>query len=600
MSRAVIQCEWNDVPHLSDEAKKDLYDSVVRLHPHQAEARTKGVPSLGAGVIYPFDEASIKVDPFKIPKHWKRAFGLDADAGSGWTAIVWGAVDLDTNTCYIYDCYKSGSRELSLHVDALRQRGLQSAKELLIETRQPVDASKSYEFWIPGVGDAKTLIVTEYDSHQVIELYRAAGVDIEYPDKAVEAGLSEVFEGFVTQRLKVWSTCTAFWQERRLYRRNERGAIIKKDDHVMDACLGPDTEVLTGDGPRPIASLVGTTGIVLSRDGVWARYVGARKTLENVPVVRVEFEDGSSVRCTPDHPFLTPNGWRRADEMAGSICYDAVSQRIQRWPLWLRSLPQRARHFKASVIGSVEGISLGQPIPAGNTSIDGSGKRLMGGQCRLDTTSIIGTRTAAITSLATWKLNRRLNIFQTIARAWRSRSRRMPPQQRHGGIEAIQVVRGIGSTMCALVADYIRALVGRALTAAETTKPATKAEIGSVQTAVRLNRAWRLVLTMRNVIAWSAARSLSRIGIWQSAPALGAARNVLRIVHVEPCATSDVYCLTVPGLSAFALANGAVVHNTRYLIRSGLKRAKMFVEAAPKKAPSLVYDVGQQGTGWMA
>ena len=236
VSRAIVTATWDDCPHLTDAIKKDLYDGIARLHPHQVESRTKGVPSLGIGAIYPFDEATIRVDPFKIPKHWKRAFALDGDAGSGQTAIVWGALDLDGNKAYITDCYKSGARELSLHVDALRQRGLGSARELLADIGQSPDGPlKQYEFWIPGVGDAKNLLVTEYDSRQVIELYRAAGVNISYPDKAVEAGIGQVYEMFVTQRLKVFSTCSAFFAERRLYRRNAKSAIVKKDDHVMDA-----------------------------------------------------------------------------------------------------------------------------------------------------------------------------------------------------------------------------------------------------------------------------------------------------------------------------------------------------------------------------
>lgn len=234
MSRAVVTATWFDVPHISEAARKDLLDSIQRMHPHQVDARSKGVPSLGVGAIYPFSEDSIRVDPFPIPRHFKRAFGLDADAGSGSTAIVWGAVDLDANIAYINDCYKSSSRELSLHVDALRQRSMGSAREALTQMRTGGEP-KQYEFWIPGVGDAKNLIVTEYDSHQVIELYRGAGVDVEYPDKAVEAGIGQVYEMFVGQRLKVFSTCTHFWQEMRLYRRDKNSRIVKQNDHVLDA-----------------------------------------------------------------------------------------------------------------------------------------------------------------------------------------------------------------------------------------------------------------------------------------------------------------------------------------------------------------------------
>lgn len=219
MSRKVISATWDDVPHLTEQVKKDLYDSVVRLHPHQADARTKGVPSLGSGVIYPFPEESFVIDPVPLQPHWKYCFGLDADAGSGWTAIVWLAWDVDANIVYQFDEYKSGMREIAVHIDAIRTRGA----------------------WMPGVGDAKNLIVTEYDSKQVIEVYndalRAAkmGGHIEYPDKAVEAGIYNVYELFVPQRLKIFRSCTKTLAERRLYRRNEKGHIVKKDDHLMDA-----------------------------------------------------------------------------------------------------------------------------------------------------------------------------------------------------------------------------------------------------------------------------------------------------------------------------------------------------------------------------
>ena len=54
MSRAVIMAGWDDVPHLSEEAKMDLLKSMP---PHQRDARSKGVPSLGAGAIYPVSQS---------------------------------------------------------------------------------------------------------------------------------------------------------------------------------------------------------------------------------------------------------------------------------------------------------------------------------------------------------------------------------------------------------------------------------------------------------------------------------------------------------------------------------------------------------------
>ena len=47
----------------------------------------------------------------------------------------------------------------------------------------------------------------------------------------------------------------------------------------------------------------------------------------------------------------------------------------------------------------------------------------------------------------------------------------------------------------------------------------------------------------------------------------------MRCLGVSDAGVADVYCLTVPGPSAFCVEGGHVVHNTRYLVMSGLKSA---------------------------
>lgn len=107
----------------------------------------------------------------------------------------------------------------------------------------------------------------------------------------------------------------------------------------------------------------------------------------------------------------------------------------------------------------------------------------------------------------------------------------------------------------------------------------------------------RLVWTIRNVLAWCVVSSLWRIVTRRNAPARAAA--LTHCLSVEPAGKADVYCLTVPGASAFCLANGAVVHNTRYAVRSGLARAKVAPLEKEPEPKVLVYEMGQQGTGWL-
>ena len=50
------------------------YDSYPE---HEREARTKGIPSLGSGRVFPIAEETILCDPIPIPKHWFQIVGID-------------------------------------------------------------------------------------------------------------------------------------------------------------------------------------------------------------------------------------------------------------------------------------------------------------------------------------------------------------------------------------------------------------------------------------------------------------------------------------------------------------------------------------------
>lgn len=207
MSRVLIGATWDDVGHLTQEAKDALWASIP---PHQRDARSKGIPQLGAGAIYPFPESEIRVAPFEIPRHWPRGFGLDTALG-GTTAAVWAALDRETQVLYLYDIYKRSGAEVAVHMEAFRAKGL----------------------WIPGVGDAADIL--DHDRTQFITKYRQHGLNIELPDKAVETGIQDVYDRLSAGKLKVFSSCSAWFEEFRLYRRDEKGRVVKKNDHLLDA-----------------------------------------------------------------------------------------------------------------------------------------------------------------------------------------------------------------------------------------------------------------------------------------------------------------------------------------------------------------------------
>ena len=92
-------------------------------------------------------------------------------------------------------------------------------------------------------------------------------------------------------------------------------------------CFHPETRVITPDGLVPIATLP-ASGTVLSPSG-WVPYHSARLTSREAPLVAVEFEDGSVVKATPDHFFLTDQGWVEAQDMLGRLGLAAEPARIR-------------------------------------------------------------------------------------------------------------------------------------------------------------------------------------------------------------------------------------------------------------------------------
>lgn len=208
MSKWCIGITWDDVPHLSEADRKELWDTIP---PHQRDARAKGIPALGSGVIYPVAEDSYLVDPFAIPPHWPKAYALDV----GWnrTAAIWGAWDRDNDTVYLYGEYYVGEAPPQVHADAIKSRG----------------------DWIPGVIDPASRGRSQIDGRALMDEYINLGLDLQPARNEVEAGIFAVYRRFQSGRLKVFRTLANYRSEIRLYRRDEKGKIVKERDHLMDA-----------------------------------------------------------------------------------------------------------------------------------------------------------------------------------------------------------------------------------------------------------------------------------------------------------------------------------------------------------------------------
>ena len=207
-SRYLVQADWSDVPHLDEATKRELLESTP---PFLQDARSKGIPSLGAGAVWPIPLSEILIDPFEIPRHWPRSYGLDV----GWnrTAAVWGAIDRSVGVAYLYTEHYRGKAEPSVHVAAIKARG----------------------DWIPGVIDPAARGRSQRDGLQLMSEYVELGLDLTPARNPREAGIYTVWERLSTGRLKVFRTLMNWQAEYRLYRRDDDGKMVKEFDHLMDA-----------------------------------------------------------------------------------------------------------------------------------------------------------------------------------------------------------------------------------------------------------------------------------------------------------------------------------------------------------------------------
>ncbi|MBI1308725.1 MAG: DNA packaging protein [Proteobacteria bacterium] len=207
--KAVVQAGWCDAPHLEEDAVARLRKS---LRPFEVRAREFGEPSVGRGRVYPVEESEIAVPRFDIPKDWRWCVGVDF----GWanpTAAVWLAHDVARDVVYVVDAYCASERIPAEHAAEILRRGA----------------------WIPAVCDPAGQAVGARDGASLVEGYAAAGVNFSLAENAVEGGLMQVLERMRSGRLKVFADLLPWWHEFRLYARDAKGRVAKRDDHLMDA-----------------------------------------------------------------------------------------------------------------------------------------------------------------------------------------------------------------------------------------------------------------------------------------------------------------------------------------------------------------------------
>lgn len=215
MTRAVIRMTIEDAEHYTPEQR----EAIIASYPaHERDARTKGIPILGSGRIFPLAQEDIEIEPFPIPKHWVQIGGLDFgwDHPTAGIRLVW---DKDGDKFYVTHCYKKREATPVIHAAALKPFG------------------KNLMWAWPHDGYQKD----KGSGQGLKKQYRDQGIKMldEHATHAdggfgVEAGLMDILDLMQTDRFKVFKHLLDWFSEFLLYHRKD-GQVVKEFDDLMAA-----------------------------------------------------------------------------------------------------------------------------------------------------------------------------------------------------------------------------------------------------------------------------------------------------------------------------------------------------------------------------
>lgn len=213
--RHVTSMTIDDAEHYSDEDRKKI---IASYPAHEREARAKGIPTLGSGLIFPVLEEDIIVQPFAVPAFWPRINGLDFGYDHPFAAVEL-AWDRDSDTVYVCKVYRKREATPIIHAAAIKPWGP------WIPCAWPHDGFQHDK------GSGKEL-ATQYEEQGLNMLQEHATFDD--GGNGVEAGIADMLDRMLTGRWKVFSTCSEWLEERRLYHRKD-GKIVKERDDAISA-----------------------------------------------------------------------------------------------------------------------------------------------------------------------------------------------------------------------------------------------------------------------------------------------------------------------------------------------------------------------------
>lgn len=240
---------WDDAPHLTEDAKAEL---LAGYPEYQREMRSKGVPVMGSGAVYPFNEeeinASISFDVVERNPHaykllWCCDFGYSSSAEADPSVLMLLAYNMEQDCIYTLsewsskqDTFKNRLAHMPQHMASVIKASPYPYAPLIV----PHDAKKQ----IDGLGTNVTRI-SEFKKYGINVLpgvfeipfqLTAGAMDAPKHPRSLHWTINYINRLFSENKLKLdTKKLKGLMKEFRAYHWKENGNPIDKNNHHLDA-----------------------------------------------------------------------------------------------------------------------------------------------------------------------------------------------------------------------------------------------------------------------------------------------------------------------------------------------------------------------------
>ncbi|HBV5677858.1 TPA: hypothetical protein MD163_004999 [Klebsiella aerogenes] len=241
---------WDDAPHLTEEAKQNLLAGYTTEY--EKEMRSRGIPVLGSGAVYPFGEKEIdgvltidqiKSNPFAYKLLWGCDFGYSSNESADPSTLILTAYEMETDRIYIVDEWNSkqdAKKNRLAHMPEHMANVIKASAFPYAPLLVPHDAKKQ----IDGLGTNVTRLseLKRYGVNvlpQVFEIpHQLTNGAIEKPkhSRSLHWTIHYLCKLFSEDKLKInVQKMKALMNEYRVYQWKENGDPRDSKNHLLDA-----------------------------------------------------------------------------------------------------------------------------------------------------------------------------------------------------------------------------------------------------------------------------------------------------------------------------------------------------------------------------